>query len=103
MKTLEAHFAIMFICSKIQILFHLLSIKYCSEVDDYYFYHWQNVEAFIYFSHNFLSLPPPCWTNAAHRNGRMSLGTMITEWKVYTCVLPCTVEPVIQFKISGSI
>lgn len=53
-----------------------------SQREDYYFYHWQYVEAFIYFSHHFLSLPPPCWTNAAHRNGRLCLGTMITEWKV---------------------
>lgn len=54
----------------------------CSELEDYYFYHWQYVEAFIYFSHHFLSIPPPCWTNAAHCNRRLSLGTMITEWKV---------------------
>jgi hypothetical protein len=28
-----------------------------------------------------LSIPPPGWINAAHRNGKLALGTMITEWK----------------------
>lgn len=25
-------------------------------------------------------MPPPVWTNAAHRNGVRCLGTVITEW-----------------------
>lgn len=37
--------------------------------------------AFIYFSHHFITLPPPCWTNVAHRHHVLSLGTIITEWK----------------------
>lgn len=48
--------------------------------DDYNFYHWQHISVFIYFSHNFVTIPPPCWTNAAHRHGVLSLGTVITEW-----------------------
>ena len=50
-------------------------------IEDYYFYHWQYIEAFIYFSHHFITLPPPTWTNAAHRHGVLSMGTIITEWK----------------------
>lgn len=49
-------------------------------VEDYYFYHWQYLEAFIYFSHHFVTLPPPTWTNVAHRHGVLSMGTIITEW-----------------------
>ncbi|KAJ6357500.1 hypothetical protein OIU78_005367 [Salix suchowensis] len=35
---------------------------------------------FVYFSHNLVTLPPPCWTNTAHRHGVKVLGTFITEW-----------------------
>jgi len=48
---------------------------------DYYFYHWYLIESFIYFSHNFITIPPASWTNAAHANGVLSLGTIITEWE----------------------
>lgn len=34
---------------------------------------------FIYFSHNFVTIPPVPWVNAAHRNGVPILGTLITE------------------------
>lgn len=51
------------------------------DLEDYFFYHWQHIEAFIYFSHHFITIPPPSWTNAAHRHGVLSMGTLITEWK----------------------
>lgn len=28
-----------------------------------------------------LTIPPPCWTNAAHKHGVVVLGTFITEWE----------------------
>ncbi|XP_028413134.1 cytosolic endo-beta-N-acetylglucosaminidase-like [Dendronephthya gigantea] len=49
--------------------------------ESYRIYHWQYIDIFIYFSHNFITIPPPCWTNAAHRHGVQVLGTFITEWQ----------------------
>ncbi|MCJ1324349.1 hypothetical protein MMC10_001011 [Thelotrema lepadinum] len=39
----------------------------------------QNVDAFIYFSHHLVTVPPPSWTNCLHTNGVKSLGTFIME------------------------
>ncbi|XP_056406688.1 cytosolic endo-beta-N-acetylglucosaminidase isoform X2 [Hyla sarda] len=49
--------------------------------DPYVFYHWQNIDIFVYFSHRMFTLPPVCWTNAAHKHGVPVLGTFITEWE----------------------
>ncbi|CAH2291672.1 cytosolic endo-beta-N-acetylglucosaminidase isoform X1 [Pelobates cultripes] len=49
--------------------------------DPYVFYHWQHIDIFVYFSHQMFTLPPVCWTNAAHKNGVCVLGTFITEWE----------------------
>jgi len=63
------------------VCYNCVCVCVCSEMEDYYFYNWQNIGAFIYFSHNFITIPPPTWTNAAHRHGVLSMGTVITEWK----------------------
>lgn len=55
-------------------------VQGCSEADSYRFYHWQYIDAFIYFSHNLVTVPPPGWTNTAHRHGVQMMGTLITEW-----------------------
>ncbi|XP_022782024.1 cytosolic endo-beta-N-acetylglucosaminidase-like [Stylophora pistillata] len=47
--------------------------------DCYRIYHWQFIDVFVYFSHHFVTIPPPCWTNAAHTHGVPILGTLITE------------------------
>ncbi|KAM4033819.1 cytosolic endo-beta-N-acetylglucosaminidase isoform 1-T1 [Anomaloglossus baeobatrachus] len=49
--------------------------------DPYVFYHWQYIDIFVYFSHQMFTLPPVCWTNAAHKHGVSVLGTFITEWE----------------------
>lgn len=51
-----------------------------SDEKSYNFYHWQLIDTFVYFSHNFITIPPVTWINAAHKNGVRILGTFITEW-----------------------
>ncbi|KAI9697725.1 MAG: hypothetical protein M1820_007712 [Bogoriella megaspora] len=46
--------------------------NYCCE-------YLQYVDAFVYFSHKLVCVPPPTWTNTLHRNGVKSLGTFIIE------------------------
>nr|GEU75663.1 cytosolic endo-beta-N-acetylglucosaminidase 1 [Tanacetum cinerariifolium] len=46
----------------------------------YGIWHWFLIDVFIYFSHNLVTLPPPCWVNAAHKHGVKVLGTFIVEW-----------------------
>jgi endo-beta-N-acetylglucosaminidase D len=45
--------------------------------DNFYnFNFWQYTDIFSYFTHFWLSVPPPAWTNAAHRNGVPILGNL---------------------------
>jgi mannosyl-glycoprotein endo-beta-N-acetylglucosaminidase len=37
--------------------------------DAYALWHWHLVDVFVYFSHYLVTLPPPCWINAAHLHG----------------------------------
>ncbi|KAI3458498.1 hypothetical protein Pfo_015161 [Paulownia fortunei] len=48
--------------------------------DAYAIWHWYLIDVFVYFSHSLVTLPPPCWTNTAHRHGVKVLGTFIMEW-----------------------
>ncbi|XP_066469987.1 cytosolic endo-beta-N-acetylglucosaminidase isoform X2 [Tiliqua scincoides] len=54
--------------------------------DPFVFYHWHYIDIFVYFSHHAVTIPPVVWTNAAHHNGVLMLGTFITEgidgWKI---------------------
>ncbi|KAG2497145.1 hypothetical protein HYH03_004736 [Edaphochlamys debaryana] len=47
----------------------------------YRLWQWPQIDVFIYFSHRMVTLPPPGWVAAAHRNGVRVLGTFITEWE----------------------
>ena len=49
--------------------------------EDYVLEQWQRVEAFNYFTHCRVSIPPPTWVNAGHRNGALILGTFCIEGK----------------------
>ncbi|ELT96975.1 hypothetical protein CAPTEDRAFT_184001 [Capitella teleta] len=44
------------------------------------FYHWNQIDIFVYFSHCFVSIPPLGWTCAGHKHNVQVLGTFITEW-----------------------
>uniref|UniRef100_A0A0D9Z740 Cytosolic endo-beta-N-acetylglucosaminidase TIM barrel domain-containing protein n=1 Tax=Oryza glumipatula TaxID=40148 RepID=A0A0D9Z740_9ORYZ len=46
----------------------------------YALWHWHLIDVFVYFSHYLVTLPPPCWVNAAHLHGVKVLGAFITEW-----------------------
>lgn len=39
-------------------------------------YDWELMDEFVYFSHSFVTIPPPGWTNRAHRSGVAVLGTV---------------------------
>lgn len=58
---------------------------YCDQ-QPYVFFSWQYLDAFIYFSHNFITIPPRGWVSAAHTNGVLILGTIITEWEKGTAL-----------------
>ena len=49
--------------------------------EDYILEFWQHVEAFNYFTHCRVSIPPPTWVNTGHRNGTLVLGTFCIEGK----------------------
>ncbi|KAH8416583.1 hypothetical protein KR222_010236, partial [Zaprionus bogoriensis] len=55
---------------------HFLSSE---KYDDYRFVHWSGVDYFCYFSHEYVTVPPSGWLNAAHRHGVPVLGTYIVE------------------------
>ncbi|KAG6482241.1 hypothetical protein ZIOFF_058872 [Zingiber officinale] len=38
------------------------------------------MDVFVYFSHDLVTLSPPCWTNSAHTHGVQVLGTVLVEW-----------------------
>ncbi|BES95801.1 Glycosyl hydrolase family 85 [Nesidiocoris tenuis] len=54
-------------------------VEGCEDDSAFNFFRWSVIDIFVYFSHNFLTIPPVTWINAAHRNGVPVLGTIITE------------------------
>ncbi|KAL1679247.1 glycoside hydrolase family 85 protein [Schizophyllum commune] len=45
----------------------------------YTFNFWSSCDIFVYFAHHRITIPPPGWVNAAHRQGVKMLGTLIFE------------------------
>ncbi|TFK35083.1 glycoside hydrolase family 85 protein [Crucibulum laeve] len=45
----------------------------------YTFNFWSSCDVFVYFSHHRVTIPPPGWITAAHRQGVKMLGTLIFE------------------------
>lgn len=60
------------------------------QADDVYnFKFWQYLDISYYFGHGLLTMPPTMWTNAAHRNGVKSLGTLdLNDVDAYSFVDP---------------
>lgn len=48
--------------------------------DVYNFKFWQYADVVYYFGHSMVTIPPTMWTNAAHKNGVLSLGTFNIEY-----------------------
>jgi len=55
-------------------------VQGCENEAGFAIWHWYLMDIFVYFSHSLVTIPPPCWTNTAHRHGVKVLGTFITEW-----------------------
>ena len=45
----------------------------------YRFVQWNSIDIFIFFGHYTVTIPPPSWSDIAHRHGVKMLGTLIFE------------------------
>ena len=52
------------------------------DVDAYRLAAWHLLDVFIYFSHSFVTIPPPTWLNAAHRH-HVPVGSVLLVEKQY--------------------
>ncbi|XP_078427082.1 cytosolic endo-beta-N-acetylglucosaminidase isoform X1 [Cetorhinus maximus] len=67
-------------------------IQGVQEENPFVFYHWLYIDIFVYFSHHMVTIPPVCWTNAAHKHGVAVLGTFITEWETGAAICEAFLE-----------
>lgn len=44
-------------------------VQHTGDPSQFSLWHWQCVDTLVYFSHHMVTVPPPSWTAAAHRNG----------------------------------
>ena len=44
------------------------AVQGCGDARAFCLTHWHAVDAFVYFSHHLVTLPPPGWVHAAHRH-----------------------------------
>ena len=61
---------------------HDMQGGYCRAADETYletFAGWSSVDAFVYFAHHRVCVPPRAWIEACHARGVPCLGTLITE------------------------
>ena len=57
--------------------------------DAYAIWHWYLMDVFVYFSHDLVTVPPPCWTNAAHTHGVKVSGVFLGVFFVGVFYLLC--------------
>jgi len=48
----------------------------CSNSKAYCFTQWNLIDTFVYFSHHFITIPPPGWIHAGHSHGVPVLGSL---------------------------
>lgn len=61
-----------------------------NNADAYAIWHWYLIDVFVYFSHNLVTLPPPCWTNTAHKHGvQVSLHNNTLNFLFSSYPFPC--------------
>ncbi|PNH06647.1 Cytosolic endo-beta-N-acetylglucosaminidase [Tetrabaena socialis] len=61
---------------------------------------WDQVDLFVYFSHHMVTLPPPSWTAAAHRNG---VRVLHADWSgaVWVGEAPLAAFRLVQLEVPG--
>ena len=70
------------------------------DCDSYVFWHWWNIDIFVYFSHNFVTIPPLCWIIAGHLHHVKVLGILCTFVGIVQPQPVCTgCVPVFLFSI----
>lgn len=74
------------------LVIHLVSLKKMRERRFINFYFSKDI--FVYFSHYFITVPPPCWVHAAHIHGVPILGKRHYKKILYTL---CPLFPMITF------
>ena len=55
----------------------------CKCSNPFYMTHWHLIDTFVYFSHSFVTIPPPGWITCAHTHN-----TQVSIWN-HTQMLSC--------------
>ena len=61
------------------------------DCDSYVFWHWWNIDIFVYFSHKFVTVPPLCWISAGHLHQVKVLGIVCRSLRI--------IEPLFMFDV----
>lgn len=53
---------------------HYSFVEGSDNCEAYSFTQWYLIDIFVYFSHHFITIPPPCWVHSGHIHGVTVLG-----------------------------